>query len=184
MAIKNINAATLKTWLDNKEAIVVDVREPSEHAAEKISDANLVPLSTLNKKSLPQCENKKLVIHCRSGKRSQAACEKLLAEDANLEIYNLEGGISSWAAAGHEVKSSGKFFLPLDRQVQVTVGLGILSGSLLSYFVNPSFIFLPIIFGTGLIFAGLSGYCGLAMLIAKMPWNQKSGQMITSCSIK
>lgn len=184
MPIKNIDAKTLKKWLENNEAVVVDVREPAEYAAENIVGAALVPLATICKKALPQCKNKKLVIHCRSGGRSKRACEKLLTEDANLEIYNLEGGISSWIEAGCEVKSSGKFFLPLDRQVQLCVGLSVLSGGLLAYFVNLAFLIIPIFFGAGLTFAGLTGFCGLAMLLAKMPWNQKSRQKITSCSIR
>jgi len=142
MPIKTIDSATLKSWMDRGEAIVVDVREPAEHAAEKIQGATLLPLGTVNKAALPESGGKKLVIHCRSGKRSMNACEKLLAEDPNLEIYNLEGGISAWGAAGHSVVSLGKFFLPLDRQVQLTIGLGVLIGSLLAYFVNPLFLLL------------------------------------------
>ncbi len=100
MTVKNIDAKTLKKWLENNEAIVVDVREPAEHEAEKISGSNLLPLAKVCKSSLPKYENKKLVLHCRSGKRSASACQKLLGEDSNLEIYNLEGGISAWSAEG------------------------------------------------------------------------------------
>ncbi len=183
MPIKTVDAATLKSWIDSGEAVVVDVRESAEHAAENISGATLLPLSGIAKRKLPETKGKKLVIHCHSGKRSASACEKLLVEDPSLEIYNLEGGISAWASAGHAVKTSGKFFLPLDRQVQLTIGLGVLIGSLLTYFVNPLFSILTGFFGAGLTFAGLSGYCGLAMLMAKMPWNQ-SGGAVNSCSAK
>lgn len=172
MSVKNIDAKTLKKWLENNEAVVVDVREPAEHAAEKISGSNLLPLANVCKSALPKCENKKLVLHCRSGKRSLNACQKLISEDPNLEIYNLEGGISAWSAEGCEIKTSGKFFLPLDRQVQLTIGLGVVTGSLLGYLVSPIFFLLSGFFGLGLIFAGLSGYCGLAILMAKMPWNK------------
>lgn len=173
MTIKAIDAATVKRWMDSGEAVVVDVREPAEYAAESIEGANLLPLSAVSKSALPEVHDKKLVIHCRTGKRSSNACEKLLAEDPNLEVYNLEGGISAWRAAGYQVVSSGKYFLPLDRQVQLTIGLGVLAGSLLAYFVNPLFFLLTGFFGGGLIFAGLSGFCGLAMVMAKMPWNQR-----------
>ncbi|MBP7709720.1 MAG: DUF2892 domain-containing protein [Rickettsiales bacterium] len=183
MPIKNINPQTLKNWLENNEAVLVDVREPAEHAAENISEANLVPLTTLQKESLPNLANKKLVIHCRSGARSQKACDKLLAQDCNLEIYNLEGGISAWVGAGHEVNSSKKFFLPLDRQVQLVIGLGTLVGGLLTHFVSPLFLILPLFFGAGLTFAALTGYCGLAIFLTKMPWN-KGVKAATSCSIK
>ncbi|HCR85432.1 MAG TPA: rhodanese [Alphaproteobacteria bacterium] len=185
MPIKTVNSETLKQWLANGEAVVVDVREPAEHSAENIKGAKLVPLATVSKNKLPDCCNKKLVVHCRSGGRSTKACEKLLAEDPNLEIYNLEGGISAWSGAGNEVGTSGKFFLPLDRQVQLTVGLSVFIGSALTYFVNHSFLVIPAFFGAGLTFAGATGFCGLAMLLAKMPWNQKTGiSCVTTCSVK
>ena len=182
MSIKNIDSKTLKKWLDNNEAVVVDVREPAEHQANKIKGSSLVPLANICKKSLPQYQNKKLVLHCHSGKRSQSACQKLLAEDGDLEVYNLEGGISAWIAAGNAAQKSGSFFLPLDRQVQLAIGLGVLAGSLLGYFVHPAFCFLAAFFGAGLSFAGLSGYCGLAILMAKMPWN-RGIKVSSSCSI-
>ena len=183
MPIKNIDAKTLKKWLENNEAIVVDVRETAEHEAEKIAGSHLVSLANVSKNSLPKLENKKLVLHCRSGKRSADACLKLLGEDPALEIFNLEGGISAWSANGCDVETSGKFFLPLDRQVQLTIGLGVLIGSLLGYFFDPKFFLLSAFFGAGLSFAGLSGYCGLAVFMAKMPWN-KSCKKISFCSIK
>ena len=173
MNIKNIDSKTLKNWLKNNEATLVDVRELGEHAAERIAKANLLPLADVCKKALPNFENKKLVLHCRSGKRSLNACSKLLAEDGNLEIFNLEGGILAWIGAGFKVEKSGKFFLPLDRQVQLTIGGGVLGGSLLAYFCHPLFFILPAFFGAGLCFAALSGWCGLAILMAKMPWNKK-----------
>jgi rhodanese-related sulfurtransferase len=174
MSIQTIDAKTLKSWLDKNEAIVVDVREPAEHAAENIFGSTLLPLSVFTKAALPNTDGKKIVIHCRSGSRATSACKKLLAEDPDLEVYNLEGGISAWSLAGNQIASSGKFFLPLDRQVQLTIGLGVLIGSLLAYFVHPMFSLLSGFFGAGLMFAGLSGFCGLAMVMAKMPWNQVS----------
>lgn len=182
MSIKNVDAKTLKKWLENNEVVVVDVREPAEHEAEKISQSNLLPLANICKSLLPEYKNKKLVLHCRSGKRSLSACQKLINEDPNLEIYNLEGGISAWSAEGCETKISGKLFLPLDRQVQLAIGLGVFVGSVLGYLVSPNFFILSGFFGAGLVFAGLTGYCGLAVLMAKMPWNKGSKNVI-SCSI-
>ena len=184
MDIKTIDSATLKRWLDNNEAVLVDVREPAENQAESIAGATLLPLANVSKQTLPETYGKKLVIHCRSGKRSSNACEKLLAEDPNLEIYNLEGGISAWAGGGHSVQTSNGFFLPLDQQVQLTIGSCVLLGSLLTYFVSPFFAIFTGFFGAGLTFAGLTGFCGLAMVMAKMPWNQKTKQNLTSCCVK
>lgn len=172
MALQTVTVKTLKSWLDNHEAVLVDVREPAEHAAENITGATLLPLSQVSKASLPTLAGKKLVIHCRKGARGGAACEKLLAEDPALEIYNLEGGIEAWNAAGLTVASSGKAFLPLDRQVQLTIGLLLLAGSLLGNLFSPTWFLLTGAIGAGLTVAGMTGFCGLARLMARMPWNQ------------
>lgn len=172
MPIKTVDATTLKQWMESGEAIIVDVREPAEYEAEHIKGATLAPLSALRPTDLPKHEDKKLVIHCRKGGRGNSACEKLVSEQPDLEIYNLEGGISAWAAQGFAVQTGGKKILPLDQQVQLTIGLSVLTGSILGYAVNPLFFLLSGFFGAGLTFAGLTGFCGLAMLMAKMPWNR------------
>ncbi|MFI4984161.1 MAG: rhodanese-like domain-containing protein [Rickettsiales bacterium] len=172
MPLKTIDAKTLKKWLDNDEAVLVDVREPAEHAAENISGATLLPLSGVSKSALPSTVGKKLVIHCLKGGRGNSACEKLLAEDPNLDLYNLEGGITAWKAAGLTVASSGKKFLPLDRQVQLTLGLLLITFSVLGTIFSPVWFLLTGLIGVGLAIAGFTGFCGLARIIAKMPWNQ------------
>ncbi len=172
MPIKTVDATTLKQWLERNEAVVVDVREPAEHASEKIEGAVSLPLAQVSKQTLPEHQGKKLVVHCRSGMRSSNACQRLLAEDPSLEIYNLEGGIKAWTDAGQGVQCSGRRCLPLDRQIQIGIGVLILLATLLTAFVNLNFLWLIGFFGVGLIFAGLSGFCGLAMLLSKMPWNQ------------
>lgn len=103
MAIKTINATTLKSWLEKNEALLVDVREPEEHAAENIPGALSIPLNALSAQKLPETAHKKLVFHCKLGKRSLSACEKLAAANPNLEIFTLEGGIDSWNQAGYPV---------------------------------------------------------------------------------
>jgi len=52
------------------------------------------------------------------------------------------------------------------------IGFGVLAGVVLSKAVHPQFIYLSAFFGAGLLFAGLSGWCGLAILMSKMPWNK------------
>lgn len=175
MALNTVDTATLKHWLDRGEAVLIDVREPAEHASESIQGATLLPLGSVSKAALPPSAGKKLVIHCRKGGRGGSACEKLLAEDPNLEIYNLEGGIEAWNAAGLAVKTSGKAFLPLDRQVQLTIGIILITGSVLGALFSPAWFLLTGLVGVGLTVAGLTGFCGLALLMAKMPWNQRAG---------
>ncbi len=184
MPIKTIDANTLKIWLDKSEAVLVDVREPAEYEAEHIPAAALMPLGTISRQALPGLSGKKLVIHCKAGKRGSMACEKLLAEDPNMEVYNLEGGISAWTQAGYAVKTSGRLFLPLDRQVQLAIGLGLLLSVALGYGVHQRFFLLAAFFGLGLTFAGITGTCGLAMLLAKMPWNRGSTPPVNFCAVK
>jgi rhodanese-related sulfurtransferase len=179
MQIKNIDAKTAKNWLESKQAVIVDVREPAENNSASIKDSHLIPVGKICKQNLPKLEGKKLIIHCQKGARGSNACQKLISEDSSLEIYNLEGGIEAWKNAGFEIKSSGKFFLSIDRQVQLIIGIFVLLGSVLGYLVNPVFFLLSAFFGLGLTFAGITGFCGLALLVAKMPWNKGKSSCYT-----
>ncbi len=161
-------------WLGSNEAVLIDVREPAEFASESIDHARNLPLSlvTIDEAHLPQHRDKRLVIHCQSGKRSMMACEKLKLSNAPFDIWNLEGGIVAWKENGLPLKSTGRKILPLDRQVQLTVGVIILTGMILGHWVHSIFFILPIIAGIGLMNAGLTGWCGMAKMISKIPWNQ------------
>jgi len=169
-----VDAKTLKQWLERGEAVLVDVREPAEHKAQCIKGAKLLPLAHVRVSSMPERTGKKLVIHCLKGGRGAQACEKLLAEDPSLEIYNLDGGLSAWDAAGFPIEGPGSFFLSLDRQVQLTIGVCLLTANALTYFVDPAFLLITVFIGAGLTVAGLTGFCGLARLVARLPWNQRT----------
>lgn len=174
MAIEQIDATTLKRWIEEGNATVVDVREPAEFAAEHIEGSVLLPLSSVCCSALPEQAGKKLVVHCQRGARGNSACDKLQAENPVQQLYHLQGGIAAWKEAGFPVESSGTWILPLDRQVQLTIGLCLLISSLLGYFGAHGFFLVTGFFGAGLTFAGITGFCGLARLMAKMPWNQRS----------
>lgn len=104
MPIKNIDSQTLKGWMERGEAVLVDVREPAEHATGIIPGAFLLPLSSVSSRTVPAYEGKKLVMQCRSGKRSEMAGEILLSGAPDQEIYNLAGGILEWVASGNPIK--------------------------------------------------------------------------------
>jgi len=171
MAYTTITSKQAQEWLSNETAILIDVREPAEFAASKIEGASLLPLSKISSKDLPNTD-KKLVIYCQKGFRGKSACQKVTEQDSSIVIYNLEGGIEAWQQDGNPVKVSKTKTLPLDRQVQITIGSLALLGSLAGYFYNPAFMLLPAFLGAGLLFAGITGTCGLAVIMAKMPWNQ------------
>lgn len=117
MTVQTVNVQTAKQWLDNNKAILIDVREAVEHVSCRIPDAELHPVGSICSNSIPQTD-KKILIHCQRGLRGNNACQKLIAENDALEVYNIEGGIEAWQQAGLPVESSGGKILPLDRQVQ------------------------------------------------------------------
>lgn len=168
--MKTITVAELKKRLDNKEVFLIDVREPIEHRSERIDGACLIPLAEIDVSHIPD-RTKPVVIHCRSGKRSAQACAKLLEKDFNLELYSLEGGIAAWSAAGFEVKKNITV-ISLERQTQLVAGILALGGTLLGSFYNPDFYIIPGIVGGGLAFSGLTGWCTMTKILAKMPWNR------------
>jgi hypothetical protein len=65
------------------------------------------------------------------------------------------------------------------RQVQIIAGGLSALGALLALAVNPRFAVVPLLIGSGLLFAGITGACGMALLLAKMPWNR--AQRGSSC---
>jgi len=155
--------------------ILVDVREPVEHAEEHITGAQLIPLGQLEQRVSEIDRNAPVVTMCRSGKRGSEGLKKLQALGFT-NVRNLEGGILGWKEAGHQIARSGKKILPLMQQVQVTIGIGVLVGAILSLTANPNWVYLSASFGAGLVFAGSTGWCGLAILMSKMPWNRVAGQ--------
>lgn len=172
--INNIDPHTLKECLDNNEAILIDVREAIEYKTCSIPNSLHLPLSdiALDKVDLLKHNNKKLVLHCKSGKRSMMACKKLINEGIDCDIWNLEGGITSWQNKKLPTISK-KNILPLERQTQIAISILILSGLGLYHFLqNPLYLILPLISGLGLLNAGITGWCGMAKFIAKMPWNK------------
>jgi rhodanese-related sulfurtransferase len=169
--MKVIKADELKQLLDRGSVLLVDVREPAENSAECIENACLIPLGELSVEKLPH-KSGAIVMHCRSGKRSSDACKKLLAQDPSLKVYSLEGGIIAWRQAGFHVKTSAVTSLPLERQTQIASGCLAFVGTILGAFITPIFYIIPGFVGLGLMFAGITGWCGMARLLAKMPWNK------------
>ncbi len=99
MSLKDINALEAHDLLA-KNAVIVDVREPYEIAAERIPGSIGLPLSQLARgqaANLPQ--DKAVVFHCASGARTKSNA-RALASLTNGNAYNLVGGIFGWKRAG------------------------------------------------------------------------------------
>ncbi|HEY8503481.1 MAG TPA: rhodanese-like domain-containing protein [Gemmataceae bacterium] len=156
---------------------LVDVRTPAEFREVHAEGARLVPLDRLDPKALlaerPGANGEPIYVICRSGTRAKKACEKFAA--AGVEnVVLVEGGTQAWEQAGLPVKR-GKRTISLERQVRIAAGLLVLLGVGLGYFVHPAFLAVSAFVGAGLVFAGVTDTCGMAMLLARMPWNQAGG---------
>lgn len=174
ISIQSIQPVDLKTLLPDG-CCLIDVREPVEHAEEHIEGSRLIPLGEIERRVTEIDRSKPLVITCRSGKRGAEALRRLQAMGFT-NARNLEGGVLAWKAAGLPLGRSAKKVFPLMQQVQLTIGLGVLTGALLSLTVNPNWVFLCAFFGAGLTLAGSTGWCGLAILMSKLPWNRMNCQ--------
>lgn len=156
-------------------AVLVDIREPDEHARERIPGAKLVPLSKIAS-GLPDVGNAKQVIfHCKSGGRTAAAIDHLRPVAAD-EVYLLEGGLQAWKGAGFETRIDRSQPIEIIRQVQIAAGSLVLIGVVLGFLVHPGFHALAGFVGAGLTVAGITGFCGMANLLALMPWNKRNSR--------
>lgn len=164
---------------------LIDVREPVEHAEMHIPGARLIPLGELQGRAGEISRDLPVVIHCRSGKRGEQAVATL--EGLGFSgVGNLAGGILAWKEAGLPVDRAAKKVFPLMQQVQLVIGLGILTGAALALAVDPAWVGLCAFFGAGLTLAGATGWCGLAMLLSRMPWNRVDGHSagpVRNCSV-
>lgn len=164
----------LGAMLARGECVVVDVREADEHAREHIEGSELRPLSRFDPAGVPACEGRVAVFHCRSGTRSQEAALRMVASGCREARY-LGGGIRAWRAAGLPVVENRRVPISVMRQVQITAGSMVVAGTVLGAFVSPWFLVLSGFVGAGLVFAGVSGTCGLAAVLGRMPWNRLAG---------
>jgi rhodanese-related sulfurtransferase len=167
---------------------LLDVRTPAEYAEVHVPQARNVPLDQLSPKALfdtgqlPQ--GQPVYLLCRSGARATKAAEQFAREGFDQGIV-VEGGTQAWIDAGLPVTRGAARVISLERQVRIAAGSLVLTGVLLAYFVHPGFIALSAFVGAGLVFAGVTDWCGMGLLLAKLPWNQQSGCASGSgCEVK
>jgi len=152
-------------------ALLVDIRDKDEFARRHIPGALLWPLAGIAAAQLGDVAHADVIFTCRSGMRTSANAERLAATVAG-PAYVLTGGVDGWEKAGLPVEANRKAPLEMMRQVQIVAGLLVLLGVLLGFLVSPAFFGLSAFVGAGLTFAGISGFCGMAKLLAFLPWNR------------
>lgn len=152
---------------------LLDVRTPVEFREAHVEFARNVPLDQFNAAQLLSQRNgndEPLYVICRSGNRARQAAEKIQAA-GYANVVNVEGGTQAWDQAGLPIVR-GQKAMSLERQVRIAAGSLVLVGAVLGAFVHPYWLALSAFVGAGLVFAGITDTCGMAMLLAKMPWNQ------------
>lgn len=153
--------------------ILVDVRTPAEFGEVHAQGAQLVPLDVLDRPAVEAARGANtgpVYLLCASGIRATKAAEKL--RHAGLdEVVVVEGGTNAWVAAGLPV-IRGRKTISIERQVRIGAGSFVLIGAVLGWRVHPAFYILSAFVGAGLVFAGVTDICGLAIVLAKAPWNR------------
>jgi len=166
---------------DAQQTIFIDVRTSAEFArkrpARSLAFAPLTELSpedfAMRQGILPDTP---LILICTSGGRAQKAAQKFMnAGFSNVKV--LQGGLDAWEREGLPLVGTNpapdiRGPISLDRQVRIAAGSLVLLFGLLGYFVTASFVWGAIFVGGGLVFAGITNTCGMAMLLTRAPWNK------------
>ena len=166
-------ADEVRRLTERDEAVLIDVREAYERRSAYIPGSYAAPLSDFDPGALQQrFPDHRLIFQCKSGSRSADAVRRF-TQATGQAADSLDGGIDGWKARGLDLhRDAGAPRLDIMRQVQIAAGSFTLVGTLLGAFVHPAFLAIPAFIGAGLTFAGTTGWCGLAKLLALMPWNR------------
>lgn len=156
---------------------LIDVREPREFAAERIAESQNIPLGQLEESLEALVGQENLVLVCASGMRARKAQEIL--ERRGLIACVLDGGVRAWVRCGLPVRREASTGLSLERQVRIIAGTLVAVGGFLGAFVHPSWALLAAFVGCGLVFAGITDTCGMAIALSKLPYNRARG---SSCA--
>jgi rhodanese-related sulfurtransferase len=157
--------------------LVVDVRLPAEYHAVHLAPSLLVPLDELARRRDELPRDRELVLVCRTGSRARLAAVEL----GGFRTRVLEGGLVAWQEAGQPV-IEGKAHMSLERQVRIVAGAMASTGGVLALAVNPWFAVVPAFVGAGLVYAGLTDRCGMAMMLGKLPYNRRGGTSVGTCA--
>ncbi len=163
----------LKEVLKDDEIHLVDVREQMEFAGGRVSGASLLPLGELEERHKELDHSKPIYVMCRTGRRSAEAKQRLKSLGFT-NVINVVGGLEAWKKQSLPIERDEHAPWSIERQVRFTAGILVLTGVLLSVFVHPYFLILSGLVGFGLAFTATIDWCGMGLLIAKMPWNRRA----------
>ncbi len=171
--IIDLTPRELRELLHQGKVRLLDVREPAEHHSEHIEGSELTPLSGFDPTCATGRDGGMPVLYCRSGARSSKAARRVLEASPGHDVHHLRGGIEAWKTSGGRVAARSGGPISLERQVRIAAGLLVAVGTLLGAFVHPALLVVPAFVGAGLALAGITDTCGMAMVLARLPYNQR-----------
>lgn len=171
VAINKMTAEQFRSCQHSPDYCVIDVRDREEYAVKAEANSCNWPLNSISAETVADFVKERgllpgqtVVLLCARGMRAGMAAEKL----ANLlpnPIVVVEGGHTALAPANAPMS--------IERQVRIAAGSLVLSGVLGGLLVHPALVGISAFVGAGLIFAGVTDWCGMGLLLMKMPWNRK-----------
>ena len=156
---------------EGERSDLIDVSSPVEFEEVHVAFARNFPIDSPELERFMErrgrdCETP-LYVMCRGGVRSVKVCTKY----PEAKLVDVEGGTRNWLECGLPV-TRNKAIVSLDRQVRIAAGALTAVGTALGVFVHSYFLAVPAFVGVGLVVAGVTNTCGMAMLLTKMPWNR------------
>lgn len=161
----------------NADLTLIDVRTPAEFSKIHVPRARNEPLNRLHPHELIETgsvsRTQPVYIICETEGRAKKAAWKF-AEAGHKEAYVVEGGTQAWIKANLPVARGEIKVISLERQVRIAAGSLVVTGVALGWFVHRGFYGVAGFVGAGLVFAGITDFCGLGLLLARLPWNQRN----------
>lgn len=179
--MEKITVQELKKEIDEgTSAQIVDVRTPSEYISERVAAARSVPLIHFDRLAMSLDKSRDVYAMCRGGQRAETFCRKMDA--LGYRTFCVDGGLAAWIKQGFPVERTPGQPWSLERQTRFAAGFLVFVGVLLALTVHPNFIYLSGFIGLGLMYAGATDFCGMSLLLAKLPWNKPRGDQLKQTS--
>jgi rhodanese-related sulfurtransferase len=164
---------TLNEKIGSGDVTLIDVREWAEFAGGRVRESRLIPLGELAARAAEIDRSGEVYVICRTGRRSAEAVGRLKGLGFENAI-NVAGGFEAWKKEKLPFDRDEKAPWSIERQVRFTAGSLVLIGVILSLMVHPYFVALAGLMGFGLVFSSTIDWCGMGILLSKMPWNRRT----------
>jgi len=173
MTIETIAASDIEAERA-RNSLLLDVRSPAEFRGGHVRGAVNLPLELVTVAKVSALRGvdvtRHVVLLCAAGKRATIAAERLTGKGLHLLVVT--GGTAACATAGLSLDKISNGVISIERQTRIAAGTLVFGGVMLGANVHPYFYGLSGFIGFGLIFAGVTDWCGMGLLIARAPWNK------------